>query len=106
MAHDLNGSLEAGIGNAASLHVAAASPAELLPCVLPVNGPAHDLPSAVLGRYFTDDLVDAGFELDGGAVVLGDGPGLGIQVDDEKLERFAVAHRASRAVDRELEATR
>jgi len=106
MPHDLNGSLEAGIGNAASLHVAAASDAELLPCVLPVNGPAHDLPSAVLGRYFTDDVVEAAFELVDGAVVVDDRPGLGIEVDHEKLERLAVAHRATHSDGRVMEAQR
>jgi muconate cycloisomerase len=67
----------------------------VLPCVIPVNGPAHDLPSAVLGRYFVDDVVTAGFGLRDGCVLLGDGPGLGIEVDQEKLERLAVARRAS-----------
>ncbi|MGH3261784.1 MAG: mandelate racemase/muconate lactonizing enzyme family protein, partial [Trebonia sp.] len=104
--HDLNGSLEAGIGNAASLHVAVASEAELLASVLPINGPAGDLPTAMLGRYFTDDVVAAGFEVSEGAVVVGRDPGLGIEVDDEKLERYAVARRASNAEALELEASR
>ncbi|MCD6727403.1 MAG: hypothetical protein LT070_09215 [Solirubrobacteraceae bacterium] len=103
MPHDLNGSLEAGIGNAASLHVAAASDAELLPCVVPINGPAHDLPSAIFGRYFTDDVVASAFELVDGAVVLGDEPGLGIEVDEEKLGRLSVAHRTTCAEARDLE---
>ena len=33
--HDLNGALELGIGNAANLHVALSSPADLLPSVIP-----------------------------------------------------------------------
>ncbi len=103
--HDLNGSLEAAIGNAASLHVAVASEAELLPCVIPINGPAHDLPTQVFGRYFVDDVATAGMELRDGAVVVGEQPGLGIDVDGEKLERLAVAHRASHAQS-ELEVSR
>lgn len=103
--HDLNGSLEAGIGNAASLHVAAASNAVLLPCVLPINGPEHDLPSQVFGRYFVDDLITNGFELADGAVMLGSEPGLGIEVDDEKLDALTVSRRVTHAhttTDREV----
>jgi L-alanine-DL-glutamate epimerase-like enolase superfamily enzyme len=101
--HDLNGSLEAGIGNAASLQVAMASEAELLPCVIPINGPADDLPSRIFGRYFVDDVVGAGFGLRDGSVVLGDGPGLGIDVDEEKLQRLTVAHRDSHVDQTKLE---
>ncbi|MGH2893429.1 MAG: mandelate racemase/muconate lactonizing enzyme family protein [Solirubrobacteraceae bacterium] len=97
MPHDLNGSLEAGIGNAANLHVAAASDAQLLPCVLPINGPTSDLPTTIFGRYFSDDIIRTGLTVADGAVVLGNGPGLGIEVDEEKLERYAVSHRTSDA---------
>jgi L-alanine-DL-glutamate epimerase-like enolase superfamily enzyme len=95
MPHDLNGSLEAGIGNAASLQVAVASDASLLPCVLPINGPAGDLPTQTFGRYFTDDVVAAGMRLRDGAVIVSDGPGLGIDVDDEKLEALSVRRRVT-----------
>jgi L-alanine-DL-glutamate epimerase-like enolase superfamily enzyme len=91
--HDLNGSLEAGIGNAASLQVAAASEATLLPSVLPINGPAHDLPTGTLGRYFVDDVVTEGMTVRDGAVVVSDAPGLGVDVDTEKLEAMSIRRR-------------
>ena len=95
--HDLNGSLEAGIGNAASLQVALATEATLLPCVIPVNGPANDLPSKVLGRYFVDDVIADAFVLHDGCVRPSDEPGLGIEVDVDKLERFTISRRESEA---------
>ena len=67
--HDLNGALELGIGNAANLHVALASPAELLPCVIPVNSPAGAYPTATAGRYFTDDVVVEPFAYRDGALL-------------------------------------
>jgi muconate cycloisomerase len=91
--HDLNGSLEAGIGNAASLHVAVSSAAQLLPSVIPINGPADDLPTQVFGRYFVDDVITAGMKLVDGAIVIGTGPGLGIDVDEEKLDALTVSRR-------------
>lgn len=93
--HDLNGSLEAGIGNAASLHVAVASDAVLLPSVLPVNGPADDLPTKVVGRYFVDDVVTSGMQVRDGAVVVADAPGLGVEVDVDKLEAMCVRRRST-----------
>lgn len=95
MPHDLNGSLEAGIGNAASLQVAVASDAELLASVIPINGPAHDLPTQTFGRYFTDDVIVDGMQVRDGAVVVGDAPGLGVTVDEEKLEALAVRRRTT-----------
>lgn len=91
--HDLNGSLEAGIGNLASLHVAVASDADLLPSVLPVNGPAGDLPTRTFGRYFLDDVITSGMKLGDGSVLLDDSPGLGIDVDETKLASMSVRHR-------------
>lgn len=101
--HDLNGSLEAGIGNAASLQVAVASNAVLLPCVIPVNGPADDLPTKTFGRYFIDDIIAAGMTVRDGALVVSDAPGLGVEVDEERLERFTTRSRRSTVSDHHQE---
>lgn len=93
MPHDLNGSLEAGIGNLASLHVAVASDADLLPSVLPINGPAHDLPTGTFGRYFCDDVLASSMKVDDGCVLLGDSPGLGFDVDEAKLTSMSRQHK-------------
>lgn len=93
--HDLNGALELGIGNAANVHLAAASPARLLPCVIPVNAPAGQACTTTAGRYFEDDVVAAPFAYEKGAVLVGDEPGLGVEVDLEKVEHYCVDRRAS-----------
>ncbi|HEX5147301.1 MAG TPA: enolase C-terminal domain-like protein, partial [Conexibacter sp.] len=95
--HDLNGALELGIGNAANVHLALASPARLLPSVVPVNGPAGQFPTTTAGRYFEDDVVTAAFPFSDGAVGVPDGPGLGVEVDEEKVERTSVERRQSTA---------
>jgi L-alanine-DL-glutamate epimerase-like enolase superfamily enzyme len=95
--HDLNGALELGIGNAANVHLAAASPAELLPSVIPVNAPAGGAPTATAGRYFEDDVVTQPFAYEDGSIVVGDEPGLGVELDEEKVEHYCVERRASTA---------
>lgn len=93
--HDVNGSLELGIGNAANLQLALASPAELLPCVIPINAPAGQQTNTTAGRYFEDDVVRAPFRYADGELLPLEGPGLGIEVDVEKVERYCVDRRST-----------
>ena len=93
--HDLNGALELGIGNAANWHLAVASPATLLPCVIPVNGPAGAFPTTTAGRYFEDDVVTSAWSLEDGHLVGPRGPGLGIEVDEEKVQRYCLQERGT-----------
>jgi muconate cycloisomerase len=95
--HDLNGALELGIGNAANLHLAAASPARLLPCVVPINAPAEQLTTKTAGRYFDDDVVVAPFPHADGDLLVGDEPGLGVEVDVDKVEHYCVKRASSDA---------
>lgn len=95
--HDLNGALELGIGNAANLQLALASPADLLPSVVPINAPAGQTPSGTAGRYFEDDVVAAPFAFRDGQLLASGAPGLGVEVDVEKVERYCVERRASSA---------
>lgn len=98
--HDVNGALELGIGNAANLQLALASPAEVLPSVVPVNAPAGMKLTRTAGRYFEDDIVAAPFGYEDGELIAPQGPGLGIEVDVEKVERYCV-HRQISAATRE-----
>lgn len=93
--HDLNGALELGIGNAANLHVALSSPAELLPSVIPVNAPAGASPTRTAGRYFDDDVVAHAFAYRDGCLLASEEPGLGVEVDREKVEHYQVARQES-----------
>ncbi len=87
---DVNGSLESGIGNAANIQFAVASAAVSLACVIPVTTIADGKGPKVAGRYFDDDLVTASFPYADGVLSPPPGPGLGIVVDEEKLQRFRV----------------
>ena len=88
---DVNGSLELGVGNAANLHLAAATKVIDLANVIPINGPAGQGPTEFAGRYFADDIVREPFKYADGFVIISDQPGLGVEVDEAKIERYRVA---------------
>jgi muconate cycloisomerase len=88
---NVNGSAETGIGNAANLHLAAAMRPVSLACVLPVSAPAEQQPTKTVGRFYTDDVIAEPFVWEDGAIIVPHGPGLGIEVDEEKVR----AHRHS-----------
>jgi muconate cycloisomerase len=87
---DIGGSIELGIGNAANLHLGAALPNAVLPSVCPVTKPADAPGPEIAGIYYVDDIVTAPFRFEDGKVMAPDGPGLGVEVDTEKLARYAV----------------
>lgn len=84
---DVNGSLESGVGNAASLHLATACPGIILPSVIPVTTTAAG-PDRTTGRYYTDDIVSESFTLENGLLLPPEGPGLGVELDEEKLAAY------------------
>ncbi|MCY4157894.1 MAG: mandelate racemase [Gammaproteobacteria bacterium] len=86
---DIGGSIESGIGNAANLHLGAALPNATLPSVSPVCKPEGAQGPSVAGVYYLDDLVVEPFRFEDGCVLVPDGPGLGIEVDTDKLEKYA-----------------
>jgi len=90
MYHDIGGSIEMGIGNAANLHLGAALPLAVLPSVCPVTKPAGAAGPGIAGIYYTDDVVSEPFRFEGGGVMVPDGPGLGVEVDLDKLAHYAV----------------
>ena len=85
---NVNGSVETGIGNLANLHLAAAAESVTLSCVVPVSMPAEAQSGNVAGIYYTDDLIAEPFEFRDGAVTVPDGPGMGIAVDEAKVEKY------------------
>src|SRR5437868_15023802 len=54
---NVNGSVETGIGNLANLALAAAAPAAVLSCVVPVSTPAEPQPGQIAGIYHKVDLI-------------------------------------------------
>ena len=87
---DIGGSIETGIGNAANLQLGTALPIATLPSVCPVSQPAGGDGPKMAGVYYTDDLIVEPFRFVDGAVMAPVGPGLGIEVDREKIERYRV----------------
>jgi muconate cycloisomerase len=86
---DIGGSIETGIGNAANLHLGVSLPMDVLPSVCPVSHPAGAEGPEVAGVYYTDDLIAEGFRFQDGVALVPEGPGLGVEVDQEKLARHA-----------------
>jgi len=87
---DIGGSIEMGIGNAANLHLGAAVPIAGMASVSPVNRPADAYEGQVAGVYYEDDIVTEPFDYEDGEVLVPDGVGLGIKVDEEKLEQYSI----------------
>jgi len=87
---DIGGSIELGIGNAANLHLGAALSIAELPSVCPVTKPAGTAGPEIAGIYYTDDVVTTPFRFEDGRVFCPEGPGLGVEVDTDKLAQYAV----------------
>jgi muconate cycloisomerase len=87
---NVNGSVETGVGNLANLALAAAAPAAVLSCVVPVSTPAEAQSGQVGGIYYKDDLIAEPMRLIDGAIELPTGIGMGIAVDEAKIRRYAV----------------
>ena len=88
---NVNGSVETGVGNLANLQLAAAAPAVTLSCVVPVSTPAEHRTDGIAGNYYRDDLITSPFVFRDGAVALPLAPGMGIDVDEGKVEKYRVS---------------
>lgn len=82
---DIGGSIEMGIGNAANLHLGASVPIATLPSVCPISAP-EGTRTGIAGNYYTDDLITEPLSFEEGALLVPEGPGLGIEVDEEKVK--------------------
>ncbi len=74
----VGGALEGIVGAAAGLHFAASSPAVSLGC-------------EVSGQFLmADDLGKQALEMEDGALVVPTGPGLGVELDEKKLDAYRI----------------
>jgi muconate cycloisomerase len=85
---NVNGSAETGVGNAANLHLAAAMKPVSLASVVPVSAPAEGQPTKTVGRFYMDDIITEPFRYEDGALVVPSGPGLGIEIDEDKVRKY------------------
>ncbi|HVB70465.1 MAG TPA: enolase C-terminal domain-like protein [Acidimicrobiales bacterium] len=86
---DIGGSIETGIGNAANLQLGTSLANATLPSVCPVSQPAGSGGPTTAGVYYLDDLIVEPFEFRDGVVLAPTGPGLGVEVDRQKIERYS-----------------
>jgi len=81
----------AAIGRAANLHLAAALEGVVHPGVITVNTLEGREQTKVGGVFYTDDIITEPFPYADGALSVPDGPGLGVELDDDKIEKYRVA---------------
>ena len=86
---NVNGSVETGVGNAANLHLAASTGVVSLGCVVPVSTPKGKGKKGIAGIYYQDDLIQEPFEYADGDIIVPSKPGLGIDLDEEKLKYYS-----------------
>ena len=86
---NLNGSIETGVGNAANVAMATAARPIYLPCVFPLTTIRGKEQTKMAGVYYVDDLITEPFRYDNGTVIPSDKPGLGIELDESKLNEYA-----------------
>ncbi len=85
---NVNGSVETGVGNAANLHLAASTGVVTLGCVVPVSTPKGKGKKGIAGMYYQDDIIQEAFEYADGDIIVPSKPGLGIELDEEKLKHY------------------
>jgi L-alanine-DL-glutamate epimerase-like enolase superfamily enzyme len=90
---DINGNIETGIGNAASLHVGLAAETLTLPSIVPIPSIAEHHLTKYAGRYWEDDVVDSGYSYREGYLHLSDAPGLGITINERKIGKYSAGTR-------------
>jgi muconate cycloisomerase len=88
---NVNGSLEGGVGNAANLHLSAALEGNVLPGVITINTLEGREQTKVGGVFYVDDVITEPFEYADGCLMVPDKPGLGVELDAVKMNKYRVA---------------
>ena len=85
---NVNGSVETGVGNAANVHLAASTGVVTYGCVVPVSTPKGKGKGGIAGIYYQDDIIQEPFEYSDGEIIVSSRPGLGIELDEDKIEFY------------------
>jgi muconate cycloisomerase len=88
---NVNGSHETGVGNAANLHLVASTAAVTEAGVFPATSVEGKEPTTMAGRMYLDDIVTESFTYEDGNLIVPDRPGLGVELDPEKIERYRIS---------------
>jgi len=87
---NVNGSVETGVGNAANIHLAASTGVVTYGCVVPVSTPREKATGGIAGVYYQDDIITEAFDYADGDVIVSSKPGLGIELDEDKIKHYRV----------------
>jgi muconate cycloisomerase len=87
---DVNGSAEMGVGNAANFHLAASSAIVEIPGTVPITSTAEIERTKVAGHFYLDDIITEPFAYEDGCGIVPDRPGLGVELDDKKIETYSI----------------
>lgn len=87
---NVNGSAELGIGNAGNIHLAASTASVSEACVFPVTRLKGAEQTKIAAAFYQDDIVTEAFEYRDGCVLVPDKPGLGVELDMDKVSRYRV----------------
>ena len=87
---NVNGSLEAGVGNAANLHLCAALEGTVLPAVIAVTTLEGREQNEFGGVFYKDDIITEPFGYRDGMLEIPDRPGLGVELDTDKVEKYLI----------------
>jgi muconate cycloisomerase len=85
---NVNGSHETGVGNAANLHLVASTAGVTEAGVFPVTTIEGREPTTMAGKMYLDDIVTEPFDYREGNLIVPSTPGLGIELDEDKVERY------------------
>jgi muconate cycloisomerase len=92
---DIGGSIEMGIGVAANVHLGVAVDALAWASVCSVPNVDGAGPTKMAGVYYRDDIIREPFRYEDGVLYPSERPGLGVEVDEEKLNRYGRRLRPS-----------
>ena len=87
---NVNGSAEMGVGNAANLHLSAALPIVSLAGCFNVTTLRGREQTRIGGLFYLDDIITEPFKYQDGYLYVPDRPGLGVELDEEKITRYRV----------------
>jgi muconate cycloisomerase len=87
---NLNGSIETGVGNAANIHLAASTEIVTEACVIPVTTIKGREQAKIANVYYTDDIIKDPFKYEDGCLCVPRKPGLGIELDEEKMLKYGI----------------
>ncbi len=85
---NVNGSAETGVGTAANLHLVASTGIVTLASVFPVTTLKGKEQTKVAGVFYLDDIIRQPFHYENGSLRVPDGPGLGVELDDDRLAEY------------------